>query len=163
MNLTLYEIAAEYADASRRLADLDLPPEVVADTLESIGGELQEKATNVAFVIRDMEATAAAIAAAEMQMAVRRKAIERRAEWLRDYLRHHMEQTNIARIDTPWFRMSVRSNPPAVEIIDERQIPAEYMTTPPPVVDKTSIRKAISSGQDVPGAKLIQKTRLEIR
>ena len=34
-------IAAEYRAQAELLADLDLPPEVVADTLESIGGEFE--------------------------------------------------------------------------------------------------------------------------
>ena len=38
---TLSLIAAEYRSQAEALADLDLPPEVVADTLESIGGDMQ--------------------------------------------------------------------------------------------------------------------------
>ncbi len=89
----LYELAAAYRADLDKLNDLDLPPEVVADTLESIGGDLQEKCTNVGFVIRNMEALAAQIKDAEQQMAARRKAIEARAERVREYLLnyHHID------------------------------------------------------------------------
>jgi len=57
----LYQLAIEFRETADKLADLDLPPEVVADTLESIGGDLELKAQNVALFTRNLEATAAAI------------------------------------------------------------------------------------------------------
>ena len=79
----LYELAGEYRAAAEQLADLDLPPEVVADTLEGLAGDLEQKATNVALFARNLEATAAAIKQAEADMAARRKAIENRAASIR--------------------------------------------------------------------------------
>jgi hypothetical protein len=45
---TLFDLAAEYREAADRLAELDLPDEVVHDTLESLSGDLTAKATNIA-------------------------------------------------------------------------------------------------------------------
>jgi hypothetical protein len=71
MNLSLFNIAAEYREAVNKLSDLNLDEQTIADTLEGLGGDLQVKATNVAMFARDLEATAASIKDAEAQMAAR--------------------------------------------------------------------------------------------
>lgn len=162
----LFDIAREYREAADKLADLDLPPEAIEDTLESLSGDLEAKAQNTAFVIRNLEASAAAIKEAEAQMAARRKAIENRAARVRDYLLANMMVAGIQKIECPYFRMSVRDNPPAVEIYEPGLIPAEYMRQPEPppaTPDKTAIKEAMKAGVDVPGCKLTVGKRLEIK
>jgi hypothetical protein len=129
MNVTLYQLAADFREAASKLGDLDLPDDVVADTLEGMSGELETKATNVAAFARDLEATAASIKEAEAQMKARREAIERRAARLRHYLLHNMQVAGIKQIECPWFKLSVRDNPPAVEVFDQAQVPEHYMKT----------------------------------
>ena len=67
--------------AAQQLADLDLPPEAVADTLEGMSGDLELKAQNVAMFVRNLEATAAAIKEAEARMSEQRqdRYVDRRA------------------------------------------------------------------------------------
>jgi hypothetical protein len=165
-SLALYEITAEYRAAVDKLADLDLPEEVIADTLESLGGELQTKATSVAAFVRNLEASAAAIKEAEAHMAARRKAIENRAARVKDYLLANMMVAGIQKIESPYFKLAVRENPPAVEIYEPGLIPSGYMVTPeppPPAPDKKAIAAALKSGEDVPGCKLTRGMRLEIK
>jgi hypothetical protein len=164
--ITLYELAAEFRATADQLADLDLPPEVVADTLESISLPLEQKAVQVAAFARNLEATAEQIKAAEKQMADRRKSMESRAKWLRDYLMRNMQACGIEKIEHPLFRLAVRENPPAAVIDSEQQIPLDYIRqpeAPPPVLDKALIRKALMDGFDVPGAHLERGMRLEIK
>jgi len=164
--VTLYQLAAEHRDSLEKLADLDLPPEVVADTLESLGGELQVKAQNVVAFMRNLESTASAIKEAEGQMAARRKAIENRVGRLKQYVLDAMQQNGIQRIDCSLFAISIAKNPPSVDVYDERQIPTHYYTDPPPPpsqLDKKLIAQAIRDGHDVPGARLTQGVRLAIR
>lgn len=162
----LYDIAREYRDTAAKLADLDLDEQTLADTLESMAGDLEAKATNTAFVIRNIETAAAAMKEAEAQMAARRKAAENRAARIKDYLLANLIVAGVQKVECPYFKLSVRDNPPAVEIYEPGLIPAEYMKQkppPPPEPDKTAIKDAIKAGQDVPGAKITQGKRLEIR
>ena len=76
----LYALAAEYRDAASKLADLDLDPQTLADTLESLSGDLEVKATNVAMFIRNMDVSIEAMKAAEKTMGERRKSAERRRD-----------------------------------------------------------------------------------
>lgn len=87
----LYELAASHRALADKLNDLDLDDQTIADTLESESGDLMEKGTNVAKVFRNLESFAAQIKEAETHMAARRKAVEKRAESLKAYLKTNME------------------------------------------------------------------------
>ena len=163
---SLYDIAAEYRQTADKLADLDLDEQTIADTLEGMSGALEVKAQNVVMFARNLEATATAIKEAETAMAARRKAIEHRAAGLRRYALSAMQVAGVQSIECPYFKLSVRKNPPAVEVFDAAQIPAQFMRAPeppPPTPDKKAITEAIKAGQEVPGARLVSGERLEVR
>ena len=142
----LYLIAAEYRAQAELLADLDLPPDVVSDTLESIGGEFETKAQGVAFVIRHLRANAASMKEWSKTAAERAKAEDARADQLSDYLSHTMQSCNIPKISGPGVALSFRAS--HVVMIDESAlIPAKYMRQappPPPEPDKDEIRRRSS-------------------
>lgn len=160
----LYTLAHEYQEAAETLADMNLPEEVFNDTLEGLRGDIEAKATNVAMVIRNFEALAAQIKDAEKQMALRRKNLEHRADNVREYLLHNMQACGISKIESPWFALAVKQNPPAVEITGP--VPAEYMRQPempPPEADKAAIKAALSGGEELEFARLVRGVRLEIK
>ena len=162
----LYVLAQQYRADSDKLADMELDDQTLADTLESMGGELELKAENVVMFARNLEVTAAAIKDAEAQMAARRKAMESRSASLKRYVLENMQLAGIQKIEGPLFKLSVRENPPSVEVFEPDLIPLEYMTQPepPPLApNKTAIKAAIAAGVDVPGAKVNRTTRLEIK
>ena len=162
----LYTIAIDYRDAAAALADLDLPPEVVADTLDSMAGDLERKIQSVAFCMRNMEVTALAIKDAEAEMATRRKALEGRVQYLRGYMLGAMQLTGVNKIPGPYLTISVRDNPEAVDILDIGQVPVEFMIVPPrppAYPDKVAIRAVLKAGADVKYAKLTRSQRLEIK
>ncbi|WP_374357013.1 siphovirus Gp157 family protein [Chitinimonas sp.] len=166
MNTSLYVLAKEYQEAAAKLADLDLPDQVIADTLEGLAGEVEVKATNVAMFIRNLEATADAIKTAEKQMAERRRAIEGRIDRMSDYLKGAMLATGISKIECPYFKLAIRDNPASVVIDAASQIPAEFMRTPEPPPaqpDKKLIAEAFKAGREVPGCHMARGQRLEIK
>ena len=161
----LYIIANEYRDAAVKLADLDLDEQTIADTLESLSGELEVKAQNVAFAIRNLEVTADALKAFEKQQKERREAIERRAESMRAYLQRCMEATGITKIEGPGVTLSFRKSS-AVVIDEPGLIPAEFMRQPeppPPAPDKKAIGDAIKAGREVQGARVETRHNLQIK
>lgn len=168
-SLTLFQIAAEYRHITDVLMDSGVDEQTLTDTLEGEAWPLELKAQNYGFVIRNLESTAASIKDAEKQMADRRKAIEKRAAALVERLKTGLEIAGVQKLECPHFALTIKKNPPAVEIWDEKQIPAEFMHTPepppPPVAapDKKAIMEAIKAGREVPGALKAQGTRLEIR
>ncbi|MDE2020589.1 MAG: siphovirus Gp157 family protein [Patescibacteria group bacterium] len=166
MNTSLYVLADEYLQAAEKMADLELDDKTISDTLEGLAGTLEVKATNVAMFIRNLEAGAGAIKEAESKMAARRKFIENRADRIRDYLKINMLRTGITKIECPYFKLSIRDNPPSVVIDAPELVPKDYLRQPeppPPAPDKKLIAQAIKDGFDVPGAHLERGQRLEIK
>ena len=105
--MKLYEIEQNYLSALDLFTDpeVDIPPETVADTLEAITGEFQEKAIAVAAFAKQMEAEANAIKQVEESMAKRRRSLEARAHWLLDYVKTGMEllsQKKISSTSARW-------------------------------------------------------------
>jgi hypothetical protein len=165
MNITLFELAAEYRSVADQLADMDLDPQTVADTLESISGDLESKATNVAAFVRNLESSAAAIKEAEAAMSARRKAIENRAASVRQYLLDNMTRTGITKIECPYFKIAVRTNPESVVIDDETAVPDDYLREIPARYepDKSAMKSAMQDGFAIPGARLVRTQRVDIK
>lgn len=161
----LFALTQDYRAAALKLADLDLPPEVVSDTLESLSGEVEAKAQNVAHMVRAFEADAAACKEWAKAAADRAKAIENRAASLRDYLANCMHACEITKIEGPGITLSFRKS--SAVVVDEPDlIPAQFMRQaepPPPAPDKKAIGDAIKAGQDVPGARIETRDNLQIK
>jgi hypothetical protein len=165
-NLSLYLIAAEYRGMVDALMESQEDAQAVADTIEAEAWPLEVKAQNVAYAIRNLEASAAAIKEAEAQMAERRKRIEKRAESIKEYLKMCMEVAGVNKIDCPHFALSIAKNPPSVEIDEPGLLPYRFTIQPPmppAVPDKAAIKAALKAGEDVPGARLTAGTRLSIK
>lgn len=140
--------------------------QAIADTIEAESLPLEEKAQRVAYAPKILEAEADAIEAAAKEMVARAKAKRTRAEHIREYLKTCMEVAGVSKIECPQFAISIKKNPPAVDVFEPDLIPAEFMRqpeTPPKVIDKAAIKEAIKAGQIVPGALLAAGTRIEIK
>lgn len=160
----LHMLTADYRAAAMRLADLDMDAQTVADTLEGMSGELETKAQAVAYMVRALEADAAAVKQWADDAAARAKAIQARADRLRDYMAACLSAAGIQKIEGPGIRIGWRKSS-AVVIDDPAQIPAEFMRTPeppPPQPDKRAIGDAIKEGTDVPGARIEARQGLVI-
>jgi len=166
-NITLYELAAEYRQAAEQLSNLDFDEQTIADTLEGMAGDFEEKAKNVAMFIRNLEATDDAIYEAILGMEKRRERIVARILSIKKYLEVNMVNSGITKIESPYLKMALRKLPRSVEIYDEKLIPENYMRkplAPPPTPNKIEIREALKEGIEIPGARLNDGgIRLEIK
>jgi hypothetical protein len=164
--LALYELAGEY-HRLMALADTDeLPAEVIRDTLEGLTGEIEIKSVNIAKFILSLEAHADAISDAAKQMTNRAQRVRNRADSIRAYLLFQMQATGVTKVTCPEFTLAVRSNPPAVGLRDDVELPPEYIVTPeppPPRIDKRKLADDLKNGVVVDGAWLEQGQRLEIK
>jgi len=164
MSTSLFDLVGQYRAAAETLAELDIDAQTVADTLEGLSGELTDKATNVAYVALNFEATAEAIKTHAAKQMLRSKALMARAESLREYIANSMQATGLEKIEGPGVKLSFRKSS-AVVIDGVDLIPAEYMRTPeppPPAPDKKAIADAIKAGAEVPGAHIEHRKSLQI-
>jgi hypothetical protein len=164
MDTTLYRLADEYLAFARQLADLDVSEEALNNTLADAAGELEDKAWNIGALILQFEGDVAMIRDAEQRMASRRKSLEQRVEWLRDYLLVQLLRVGIQEIESAEFVIRLRDNPPRVVFDDETQVPVMFKREEIVVsIRKDEIRKTLLDGQDVPGAHLERIKRLVIK
>lgn len=149
--------------------DADIPEEVIRDTLEGLDGAIQVKATNVAMFVRNQELLADAIEAAAKSMKERAARVRRRSDSIRQYLLSNMVSAGITSVESAELSIKVKKNPPSVIVEDETVVPEQFKALPPPPpppaprVDKKAVADAIKAGETVPGCRLEQGSRLEIR
>lgn len=80
---------------------------------------------------------------------------ESRENRVRSYVQMVMEKLGTKKLEGRLSTFQLRQSPPSVIITEESAIPEEFRRTTISVsFDKVAIKKAIDSGQDVPGADL---------
>lgn len=164
---SLYSLTEQYRSLQVLAeSETDIPEEVIRDTLEALGGELQVKAENVARFALSQDAMAEAIEGAAKQMKVRADRLRSRTAHLRQYLITNMQAAGITRIESPQIVLAIKQNPESVVVYDEAAVPDAYKTQkppPPPTVDKNAAKAALKAGTDVPGCRLERWVRLEVK
>lgn len=161
----LWQVAERYRADAAKLQALDLDEQTLQDTLEGMSGEVEERAQAVAHVARGMHAEAEAIKLWIKQAQERVKAVEARRERLESYLSEHLNACGITKVTGPGIAISFRKST-SVEILDEAQIPREYMVRKPPPapeVSKSLLSDALKKGVDVPGARLVERQNIQIK
>ena len=166
----LYVIANQYLELAEKLSGYDLDAQTIADTIEASGitDELTVKAQGIEFVARESEKYNPLIDMEIARLQDLKATRERVAKGLRDYLKANMERCGIEKLECPLFSISIKKNPPSVEIVDSLSLPAAYWRTPEPkppapAPDKAAIKAALQAGAEVTGAKLVQASRLDIK
>lgn len=163
--LKLYEIT-EQARALEKLAeDNDLSPDDIADTLEGIDLEFNDKAAQVGNFLMNLDPFEKGLDAEIKRLQAKKKALQNRRESVKDYLRRNMEEMGISKIECPVFTIRLKAAQPKVAIDEEGSLPDDYVNVKTSITpDKRAILKALKEGEDIPGARLETGTApLEIK
>lgn len=89
------------------------------------------------------------------RLKARKTGFAKLAERLDQYAIRVMQSMNLKKLDGNTSRLTLRTNQPALEVTNEELVPAQYKTIEQIVhVDKMAIKRAIGSGEEVPGAHL---------
>lgn len=157
---TLYSIQGKYQQLLNLAEQLD--PELLKDTLESIDDELETKAENVAFVIKELEGQSLILEKETKRLAERKNTINNNVKRLKQSLFDAMITANKQKIKTNLFTLDIRKNPPSLIVEDESKL-LNYLIEQPKKLDKTKLGDDLKKGIEVPGAKIVQTERLQIR
>lgn len=157
--MNLYELSLSFQEVQ----NMDLDPEVMKDTLDSIEDAIENKAENIAKLIRNLESDVSAYKEEEDRLKTKRQATENKVKWLKTYLEDNMKLTGKTKFKSGMFNFSIQKNPASVNITDEKIIPEEFLIQQPPKVDKISLKEILKRGIEVPGAELKQTEGLRIR
>lgn len=163
--MKLYEVVASYRTQLDALAEIEgLDPQTVADTIEGMQGDLQDKLQAVIAYSLDLEIEATGAAAASKRMKERAESLDNRVKWLREYALRAMEACNLPEISTDEWSAKVAKSPPKIIIADDAMIPAQYIrTTVKTEPDKTALKAALQAGDVLPGVALVSGHRLALR
>ena len=164
--MTLYDLTAEYQALLQMAEDPDTDPEVLADTMEALEGEIEDKADGYAIVLKELEASEQKIKTEVDRLNTRRLSIANNMRLMKLRLQESMLATGKTKFKTDLFSFGIQKNPPAV-VIDEQyieNIPKKYLVQQDPVIDKKKIKEDLKAGVDLEGiAHLAQTESLRIR
>ena len=156
----LYELTDDYIMPCAQLDDCDNEQQAqeVMDAIVAIETNIVNKAENYARIILNKAAEAAMYEAEIKRLTGKKKAAEAAQERLKDGIAYAMEIAGAEQIVTPIGVWKKRRNPPSVQILEEADIPEEYLIPQPAKIDKKAILTAYkSTGEIIPGTDIVQK------
>lgn len=165
--MKLYELTGEQARLEE-LLEAAIDPEtgeiVDADLVaayDAVTLATEEKAEACAVLFKNYNAEAEAIKAEVKALTARAKTLTNRAESLKGYMARCL--TPGQTIKTPRVAISWRRSE-AVEIDPEAvaSLPAEYTKTTVEA-NKAAIKAALKDGDEIPGARLVERQNLQIK
>lgn len=122
--MNLYQINAEYQHSVEQLQNLDLPPDVVADTIESMQGELVDKIRAVLVVAMQLDEASEVRLNHAKRMKESATAEANRAEYLRSLAQFAIQSSGLpVPIKYPEFDVALHKNPPSCEITNVDALP----------------------------------------
>jgi hypothetical protein len=147
----LYELTGDI----KALESMDLDAETLADSLEGISGEFEEKAKGILAFTENMNGDIEALDSQIKRLTERKKVLTNRKNNLRAYLLHNMEASGITKIECPLFTASLRKGIEVVDVQDSESIPDEYIEIQvTEKVDKAALKRDIKAGKEINGVSL---------
>lgn len=159
--MKLYEIRDQYLGLLDLADDQAWSPEIIADTLEGINAEFDDKARNCLMLVKHLEHQASAAKAEVDRLKSIQSQAEKQAEGIKEYVRTNMESIGRDRLDLGLFKVTLRAPTKVANVIDEVQIPNRFWRVIPETLqlDKRSLLDALKAGEQVEGAALADGKR----
>ena len=163
MALNIYEINQAILD----LVDPETGEILDGEAFDQLQMEREAKLENVACWIKNLVAEGAAIRAEEVNLAERRKAVERKVERLKKYLG---DALNGEKFQTAKCAVTFRKTT-KVEVTDARSAAewcddnglGDLVVYSAPTVSKTDLAKLLKTGVEIPGAELVEGLSLGVK
>ncbi|MGI6836154.1 siphovirus Gp157 family protein [Bacillus paralicheniformis] len=152
--MNLYELTDQYK-AVLDMADT-LDPETLKDTLEAIQEPIQEKLTNIVYLIRSLEGNVQLIKDEEARLSKKRKTTENHITRLKDMLKDHVEAVGqpmgksfgVKIKGNPHIsKIYIQKNPPSAKVLDPDLIPEQFKIKQPDKVNAKAILAAWKEGK----------------
>lgn len=166
--MRLYELTAELSEFLERIDEGDIPEEAIADTLESITMDIEDKADNIACMLKSLEAEITAIKAEATRLVERGRAKEKTYDRIKEYLAENLQRVGMDKLETARNKIAFRKSE-SVEV-DEATFLGwadvhrdDLLTYTAPKANKTAIKKALKDGEAIPGAQIVVKANLQIK
>lgn len=141
------------------------------DTLDGIEEAFEDKAVNVAIIVKSMRAEAEQLKAEKLRLAARQAQKERAAERLEQYLLNSMQAIGREKIDKPQAVIRVKKNPESTVIDNEKSFIEwakangynDLLKYEQSTVRKTKVKGLLQRSVELPFVHLERETKIDIK
>ena len=150
---TLHEITGQYLELYEMMESADeLEMKIIADTLDGMDGELEEKADGYAKIMAELDAEAVKFEKEADRLAARAEQLHNRSKILKDRLKAAMIICDRRKFKTDFYSFAICKNGGVAPMeVDATAVPDDYMKKIP---DTSKIREALNAGEILPFAEL---------
>jgi hypothetical protein len=160
--MNLYTLTTQAKQIALLLEEGEFTPEL-EQALAITQEQLQEKAINYTYVIKNYEADSQAIDNEIKRLKAMKDAKDNAIDRMKEAVRNAMLASGIDKIESPLFKLSLRRSE-SVEVVNIDQLPENLVTVKKTVsADKVKIKEAIKAGQNIEGAVVIENFNLQIK
>lgn len=161
--MTLYELSNEYQRLLEFAEEENLTQEDIADTLEGLDYEIEDKAESYAIVIQTLQADISGLKAEIKRLTDRKNTIDNNIKTMKFSLENAMRATGKTKFKTKLFSFNIQKNPPSVKIAEGAELPEAYLIPQEPKVDRKALLKDLKAGAWIDGVEVVQTEGLRIR
>ena len=149
----LYKLNEAWQQVANMLYQDDVDEQMILDTLESIEGEIEDKADNYAYIITDLQNSANACKTEKDRLEKRQKSLENKAKNLKKGLMETMKNTGKTNFKTELHTFRIQKNGGKRALTIDGDVPKEYTKT---IIenDTDKIRQALEEGKELKFAHL---------
>lgn len=129
--MTLYELTHDYMFLLEMMEDEDIDPQVINDTLEALGGAIEEKADNYAIILQTLSNNIMDLENEIQRLTKRKKSLESNVERMKNNLTYSMRTVGKTKFRTNRFSFSIQKNGGALPVklkVNPDQLPTELQT-----------------------------------
>ena len=157
---TLYELTGQFRELLELVEQGEVDPEMLADTLEGLEGEIEIKADGYAKVIKELEGKTAMLKGEIERLSNRKSAIENNIKTMKESLEIAMRTTGKVKFKTDLFSFNIQKNPARLVITGD--VPKDYLIPQEPKVVSKAIKDLLKE-KELDFAHLEQSESLRIR
>lgn len=140
----------------------EIKPEIMQQ-LSISRNELETKAVDYGYVIKAFDDEIDIIEREIERLEERKAYVKKNKERMKTIVSSAMEEFGINKIKSETLQLSFRKSE-SVDIFDESLIDDKFKKVKTEIsLDKTAIKNAIKNGEDVQGAKIVEKNNLQIK
>jgi hypothetical protein len=122
----LYQLSQDYRVLSEALEADELQEDALKQQLAGIKTQFQDKAVNIGKLVLSLESDSSVIETEITRLSKRLSTVKNRSEWLKSYLLNEMCVAGVDKVKGDVLNVSLRTNPPSVQIINQEEIPQEF-------------------------------------
>ena len=160
---SIYEIADKYRFIQQMIEE-GTPPEVFAEALRAVDGELAEKLENYAMIIKNIQSNIDGKKFEAKRLLERAKSEEESIKRMKENMQQAMEAAGQTKVKGEKFNFNVQKNPPSLKVLDENLIPQDFVSVEEiKIIDKKAILAELKNGVEISGVEIQQGESIRIR